>query len=66
MQVVIDIPKEAYQGIINAANSGGCWSTDLLGVLCKGVANGLPLPEGHSRLFEMRRLQKFASDYMTD
>lgn len=50
MQVVINISTIAYQAILNANNVSGNWGDDLLGVLCKGVANGTPLLKGTGRL----------------
>ena len=53
MQIVIDIPKEKYQGIINRAEeildaSSFCSPR----YLYKAVLNGMPLPKGHGRKFE--------------
>lgn len=56
MQIVIDIPDTAYRGIITADHAGGSWNNDLLGVLCRGVANGIPLPKGHGRLIDVNDL----------
>lgn len=56
MEIVINIPDTAYQGIINANNASGNWNNDLLGVLCRGVANGTPLPKGHGRLIDVNDL----------
>ena len=43
MKLIIDIPDTAYEGIMNADKASGNWNDNLLGILCKGVANGTPL-----------------------
>ena len=58
IELVIKIPDTAYQGILNANNAGGNWNDDLLGVLCRGVANGTPLPKGRGRLGDLDALEK--------
>lgn len=45
MQIVIDIPEEEYEEIINREDCG-------LHVLTKAIANGTPLPKGHGRLID--------------
>ena len=53
MQIVIDIPEEKYQGILNMAE-------EILdaSIFCsprylyKAVLNGTPLPKGHGRLID--------------
>ena len=62
MHIVIDIPDTAYQGIINANNASGNWNNDLLGVLCRGVANGTQLPKGHGRLIDADQLKKIIKE----
>lgn len=58
MQIVIEIPDTAYEGIMNAHKASGNWDDSLIGVLCKGVANGTPLPKGHGRLIDAEELKK--------
>ena len=62
VQVVINIPSTAYQGILNANNAGGNWNDDLLGVLCRGVANGTLLPKGHGELKDTDVLRDYFWD----
>ena len=51
MQIVIDIPEEKYQGIVNMAEEILDASTFCSPrYLYKAVLNGTPLPKGHGRL----------------
>lgn len=53
MQIVIDIPEEKYQGIINMAEEILDASTFCSPrYLYKAVLNGIPLPKGHGRLID--------------
>ena len=53
MQIVIDIPEEKYQGIINMAEEILDASTFCSPrYLYKAVLNGTPLPKGHGRLID--------------
>lgn len=53
MQIVIDIPEEKYQGIINMAEEILDASTFCSPrYLYKAVLNGTPLPKNHGRLIE--------------
>lgn len=62
MQIIIDISDTAYRGIISADHAGGDWSDDLLGILCRGVANGTPLSKGHGRLKDEDEIVKAIID----
>ena len=53
VELVIKIPEEAYQGVVN-----GRWGNGLLGVLCTGVENGTLLPKGHGRLIDADKTLK--------
>lgn len=60
MQIVIDIPDEAYNlisGKIDAVN------IDLYSTLISSVKNGTPLPKGHGRLGDLDALQKEVSSW---
>lgn len=57
MKVVIEIPDTAYEGVVNADKASGNWDDSLLGILCKGVVNGTPLPKGHGRLIDADELR---------
>lgn len=53
MRLVIDIPEEKYQGIINMAEEILDASTFCSPrYLYKAVLNGIPLPKGHGRLID--------------
>ena len=53
MQIVIDIPEEKYQGIVNMAEEILDASTFCSPrYLYKAVLNGTPLPKGHGRLVD--------------
>ena len=53
MQIVIDIPEEKYQGIVNMAEEILDASTFCSPrYLYKAVLNGTPLPKGHGRLID--------------
>ena len=59
MQIVIDIPKEAYELLKNEG-------VDWLGAehILNAVANGTPLPKGHGALIDREELRnKYASWY---
>ena len=46
MQIVIDIPEEEYEGMVNSEDCG-------LHTLTRAIANGTPLPKGHGRLIDI-------------
>lgn len=52
IELVIKIPEEEYQGVVNADKGRGQWGNDLLGILCAGISDGTPLPKGHGRLID--------------
>ena len=53
MQIVIDIPEEKYQGIVNMAEEILDASTFCSPrYLYKAVLNGTPLPKKHGRLID--------------
>ena len=57
MQIVIDIPEEKYQGIVNMAEEILDASTFCSPrYLYKAVLNGTPLPKGHGRLIDTEKL----------
>ena len=45
MEIVIKIPEEEYEDIINSEDCG-------LYVLTRAIAKGTPLPKGHGRLID--------------
>ena len=47
MKLVIDIPEEDYEKLMN-----GEGSINLFFTLCAVVFNGTPLPKGHGRLID--------------
>ena len=51
IELVIKIPEEKYQEVVN-----GHWRNGLLGILCTGVANGTLLPKGHGALKDSEKL----------
>ena len=55
MQVVIDIPEEEYRKVLDGRAS--------VSIMRNTIKNGTPLPKGHGRLIDMKKLQKFVSDY---
>ena len=50
MHIVIDIPKEEYEKIINNEDCG-------LHELTRAIANGIPLPKEHGRLIDENNLK---------
>ena len=59
MQIVIDIPEEKYQGIVNMAKEILDASTFCSPrYLYKAVLNGTPLPKGHGRLIDADTLEE--------
>ena len=51
MQIVIDIPKDEY----NIAKYGQYGNINV-DVVRKAIANGIPLPKGHGKLFDVNDL----------
>ena len=49
MQIVIDIPEEEYEVILNNNYVAVCACPHLLS---KAIKNGTPLPKGHGRLID--------------
>ena len=49
MQIVIDIPEEEYEVIVNSEDCG-------LHTLTRAIANGIPLPKGHGRLIDADKI----------
>lgn len=47
MQIVIDIPEDMYNGIINNRRPLGC-----IAEMLDAIKNGTPLPKGHGRLID--------------
>ena len=60
IELVIKIPEEMYKWV-NDVNKffDGYGISDFIDL----VKNGIPLPKGHGRLIDMKKLQKFVSDY---
>lgn len=56
MQIVIDIPEEEYEDIINSEDCG-------LHRLTRAIANGTPLPKGHGDLTDKDILAKRMIEY---
>ena len=52
MQIVIDIPEETYNNILNNLGFGAETETMLYSLLYRSVAQGTPLPKGHGRLID--------------
>lgn len=59
MKVVIDIDENVYTRLFDC---GIYNSIDMLNV-CTIVRKGTPLPKGHGRLIDMKKLQNFVSRY---
>ncbi len=56
MKLIIDIPEEEYELIINDEACG-------LHPLTRAIANGIPLPKGHGRLKDVDKfLEKVKKD----
>ncbi len=51
IEMVIKIPKEEYEMIVNSEDCG-------LHTLTRAIANGTPLPKGHGRLIDADALKK--------
>ena len=51
MQIVIDIPEEEYEEIINSEDCG-------LHILTRAIAKGTPLPKGHGRLIDISKIEE--------
>ena len=67
MQIVIEIPEEKYQGIINMAEEILDASTFCSPrYLYKAVLNGTPLPKGHGRLGDLDKIEKKMKYYHDD
>lgn len=49
-EIVIKIPEEEYEEIINSEDCG-------LHILTRAIANGTPLPKGHGRLIDVIQLK---------
>ena len=47
MQIVIDIPRQIYESVVNTGKFG-CYQFDTR----KAIKNGTPLPEHHGRLID--------------
>lgn len=68
MKVVIDIPENVYQAIMDShifmtkPRSG----KTLLSILISGVENGTPLPKGHGRLIDADVLDEVKEMVTTD
>ena len=58
IELVIKIPEEVYQEVVNADKVQGRWGNDLLGILCAGIATGTQLSKGHGRLIDADALEK--------
>lgn len=58
IELVIKIPKEAYQGVVSANKVQGRWGNNLLGTLCTGIATGTPLPKGHGNLKDIDKIEQ--------
>ena len=56
MKIVIDLPKEEYEEIINSEDCG-------LHRLTRAIAKGTPLPKGHGRLIDANAFLKDNDDY---
>ena len=55
MKLIIDIPKEEYELIVNDEACG-------LNPLTRAVAHSIPLPEGHGRIADMDEAIKCIED----
>lgn len=49
VELIIKLPKEEYEEIINSEDCG-------LHVLTRAIANGTPLPKGHDKLIDVKDL----------
>lgn len=52
IELVIKIPEEEYEMIVNSEDCG-------LHTLTRAVARGIILPKGHDRLIDAKKLRKF-------
>lgn len=69
MQIVIDIDDKVY-GLLKYFENGFGFDDkddkkddDVKTALMRAVLNGTPIPKGHGRLIDMKRLKKFVTDY---
>ena len=61
MQIVIDIPEQVYNALIETGNYG-YYRFDAK----KAIKNGTPLPKGHGRLIDAEALDMKRIDYIVD
>lgn len=62
MQIVIDIPKEYYNNLLN----NNKFSSEEIPIVSLAIATGIPLPQRHGDLIDTKGLKASMSCYMMD